>query len=205
MTNNDKGDTMHETEPTDPILSCLGCGITRDDIARLRLDIPFIGHGAPILDGTDEVLLICGRCIDNPDALARALAREIGGSSPGRWKVIAALLALRDKAVLGASEARTAESAAMFARAGEAAVPWFKLAGERLDRIEDILGIDGDANRPAEEQRAKNGLMGALAGALIGAIVGSASKPLEALKAVIDKGHELVEDALRQRHAGTVE
>ena len=33
----------------------------------------------------------------------------------------------------------------------------------------------------------------------------TAAKPLEALKAVIDKGHELVEDALRQKRAGTVE
>ncbi len=143
------------------------------------------------------VLPVCSRCIDNPDALARALAQEIVGG-PGRcnWKVIAALLTLRDKAVLGDIVAHTAESAAMFAKAGDAVVPWFNLAGERLDRIEHHLGLD--VEKPVENQRAKNVLMGALAGARIGAIVGSAAKPLEALKTVIDKGHELVEDALRR-------
>jgi hypothetical protein len=190
---------MRKTEPTDPILSCLGCGITREDIARLKLDVQFIGPGAPCLEGTDQVLPICGKCIGDPFAIARALAKEIC-RNPCHWRVISALLTLRDKVVLD----HTAESAAMFARAGDAVVPWFNLAGERLNRIEHHLGLDIDA-KPAEEQRAKNGLMGALAGAFIGAIVGSAAKPLEALKAVLDKGHELVEDALRRRHGGTVE
>ena len=194
---------MTKTKPTTDQFpfSCLGCGITREDIERFKLDIQFIGRGAPCLDGTDMVLPVCSRCIDNPEALTRALAREISTTiEPHRWKVIAALLTLRDKAVLGDIVARTAESAAMFAKAGETVVPWFNLAGERLDIIEHHLGLD--ATRPAKNQRAKNGLMGMLGGAFIGAIVGSAAKPLEALRAVINKVSEVLAEA-ESRNAKT--
>jgi hypothetical protein len=112
--------------------------------------------------------------------------------------VIAALLALRDKALFSQFD----EHLAKFRQLAPVMQGFCSQMDERLDRIEHHLGL-GATVKPAEEQRAKNGLMGALAGAFVGAIVGSAAKPLEALKAVIDKGHELVEDALRRNHGGT--
>lgn len=191
---------MRKTEPTDPILACLGCDITREDIARLKLDVRFIGPGAPCLEGTDQLLPICSRCIGDPESLTRALAKEIKREEIGRWKVIAALLTLRDKALFQNFD----EHLAKFRRLAPVMQGFCSQMDERLTRIEHHLGLDVDA-KPAEEQRAKNGIMGALAGAFIGAIVGSAAKPLEALKAVIDKGHGLVEDALRQKRASTGE
>lgn len=186
---------MTKTKPTTDQFpfSCLGCGITREDIARFKLDIQFIGRGAPCLDGTDMVLPVCSRCIDNPEALTRALAREISTTiEPHRWKVIAALLTLRDKAIFKQFD----DHLAKFRQLAPVMQSFCSQMDERLDRLERLVGID--AKKPADGSRAKNGLMGMLGGALIGAMVGSAAKPLEALKAVIDKGHELVEDALRR-------
>jgi len=193
MTKTTKGTSFH------PTVACLGCGITREDIDRLKLDVQFIGRGAPCIEGTDEVLLVCSRCIGNPGALAQALAASVAacaGAGPNsiRVKEIAALLTLRDKAVLAHAE----DHLGKFRELAPVMQSFCSQMDERLDRLERRIGLG--AKEPIKEQRAKNGLMGAVAGAIIGTIVGISPKPLEALRAVINKASEIVAEAESRTH-----